>query len=63
MMAAKRLPDEAVEGAALAASQRGRLAWATPIFSPTFMTHLAVQQAEGGAVVEWGDLVAGEYPA
>jgi quercetin dioxygenase-like cupin family protein len=28
----------------------------------TFMTHLAVQQAEGGAVVEWGDLVAGEYP-
>jgi hypothetical protein len=24
---------------------------------------LAVQQAEGGAVVEWGDLVAGEYPA
>jgi quercetin dioxygenase-like cupin family protein len=29
----------------------------------TFMTHLAVQQAEDGAVVEWGDLVAGEYPA
>jgi len=28
----------------------------------TFMTHLAVQQAEDGAVVEWGDLVAGEYP-
>jgi hypothetical protein len=27
------------------------------------MTHLAVQQAEGGAVVEWRDLVAGEYPA
>jgi quercetin dioxygenase-like cupin family protein len=29
----------------------------------TFMTHLAVQQAEGGTVVEWGDLVQGEYPA
>jgi quercetin dioxygenase-like cupin family protein len=29
----------------------------------TFMTHLAVQEAVDGATAEWGEHVAGEYPA